>query len=223
MYHPTHIARLSPTQISKLLNGHRVRIKSGNSHVLHLSHEQHKKVLNAHKKGAAVTIGFDPFQQQMEHHHKLRHGHHHGHGGDTQLHESSSYHAHKGRGRGRKASHRGRGPFDIFKSVVKAVAPIAIEKGGDFLKNKIEGWGEGMRHPIKKRGRPRKSPVGCGRTRKHNKKGGNIGDDILHFAQEAAPYALPLMMGLGEGSQSHSHRRHSHRHHHGESLMPAGY
>ena len=158
---------------------------------------------------------------EMPHHHKLRHGHHHGHGGDAQLHESSSYHAHHGRGGKGKRSHRGRGAFDIFKSVVKAVAPVAIEKGGDFLKNKIEGWG--VHHPIKKRGRPRKSPVGCGsRTRKH-KKGGNIGDDILHFAEEAVPIALPLMMGLGEGSHSHSHRHHSHRHHHGESLMPAGY
>jgi len=222
MYHPTHVARLSPTQISKLLNGYRVRIKHGNAHVLHLSHEQHKKVLNAHKKGAAVTIGFDPFQMEMPHHHKLRHGHHHHSSGHGDLHESTSYHAHHGRGRGRKASHRGRGPFDIFKSVVKAVAPIAIEKGGDFLKNKIEGWG--VHNPIKKRGRPRKT-TGCGgRTRKHNKKGGNIGDDILHFAEEAAPIALPLMMGLGEGTHnSHSHRRSHRHHHHGESLMPAGY
>jgi len=49
MYHPTHIAKLSAAQISKILNGHRVRVKHGNHHVLHLSHEQHKKVMSAHK------------------------------------------------------------------------------------------------------------------------------------------------------------------------------
>ena len=97
MYHPTNIAKLSAAQISKILNGHRVRVKHGNHHVLHLSHEQAKKVHSSHKKGCACTIQFDPFQQQMEHHHSLR---------------------------------KGKGVFDVFKSVVKAVAPVAIDEGG---------------------------------------------------------------------------------------------
>ena len=215
MYHPTHIAKLSAAQISKILNGHRVRVKHGNHHVLHLSHEQHKKVMSAHKKGASSTIQFDPFQQQMANHQSLRHGHSHVHAhgsGNELLHESSSFHAHHGRGGKGKRSHRGRGPFDIFKSVVKAVAPVAINEGGKFLQNKIEGWGEGVHHNHSHKKR------GCGgRTRKH-KKGGDIGSDILHVAEQVAPYALTLMMGLGEGTQ-HRHRHHSH----GSSLMPAGY
>ena len=216
-YHPTHVAKLSAQQISKILNGHRVRVKAGNHHVLHLSQEQHKKVQSANKKGCGTTLQFDPYQMGMQEHHKLRgHAHHAHHGGDSELHESSSYHAHHGRGG--KGRARGRGPFDIFKSVVKAVAPIAIEKGGDFLKDKIQGWGP-THQP---RGRPRKK-VGCGGRSRTHKKGGDIGSDILHFAEEAAPIALPLMMGLGEGG--HPKRRHHRRHssHHGEALLPAGY
>ena len=131
-YHPVHIEKLSPAVIAKMLNGHRVRIKHGNHHVIHLSHEQHKKHVSAHKKGAGHIIQFDPFQQQMEVHQKLRHGHSHPHthGYGRQLTESSSFHAHHGwgegvcgeGGRGKKGARRGRGPFDIFKSVVKAVA-----------------------------------------------------------------------------------------------------
>lgn len=123
MYHPTNVAKLSPAQISKILNGHRVRVKAGNAHVLHLSQEQHKKVMSAHKKGCGTTIQLDPFQQQMEHHHKLKHGH----GGD-------------GVSRGRPAR-RGRGAFDFLKSAIKAVAPLAIDEGGKFIKSKVDGWG----------------------------------------------------------------------------------
>lgn len=229
-YHPVHIEKLSPAVIAKMLNGHRVRIKHGNHHVIHLSHEQHKKHVSAHKKGAGHIIQFDPFQQQMEVHQKLRHGHSHPHthGYGRQLTESSSFHAHHGwgegvcgeGGRGKKGARRGRGPFDIFKSVVKAVAPIAINEGSKFLSNKIEGWGEGM----KKRGRPRKTGIGA-RGRKH-KRGGDINDDLrkaFHTVEDVAPIALPLLMGLGEGGHTHPRHLGHHRRSHGEALFPAGY
>lgn len=197
MYSPTSIGKLSAEQIRKLLGGHRVRVKAGNAHVLHLSNEQHKKVHSAHKKGCGTTLQFDPFQQQMEVHHKLRHGH----GGRDQLVESSSFHKNHGRGEGvssrGRIARRGRGAFDVFKSVVKAVAPIAIDEGGKFIKSKVDGWGA--------------------KSRKH-KKGGSVEDDLrtaLNIAEEVAPIALPLLMGLGEG-KSGCHQR-------GGALMPAGY
>ena len=50
MYHPTEIAQLSNAQISKLLKGHGVRVKSGKGHVVNLSSEQLKKhQTNSHK------------------------------------------------------------------------------------------------------------------------------------------------------------------------------
>ena len=59
------IEKLSPAQISRLLNGHGVRVRHGSHHKIHLSHEQHKKFKRAHAKGQATTITFDPFQKQM--------------------------------------------------------------------------------------------------------------------------------------------------------------
>ena len=73
MYHKINIKKLSPNQISKLLNGHRIRVKHGEGHEIHASEEQHKKIMRAHHKKASSTIQFDPFQQH-EHQH-LRHGH----------------------------------------------------------------------------------------------------------------------------------------------------
>ena len=64
-YIPQGIAKLSPAQISRLLNGHGVRVHHGSHHKIHLSHEQHKKFRRAHAKGQATTITFDPFQKQM--------------------------------------------------------------------------------------------------------------------------------------------------------------
>ena len=62
MYHEVGIAKLSPTQISRLRNGHKVRVKMGNAHKINVSQEQLKKLNSAHKKGKAYTILFDPFQ-----------------------------------------------------------------------------------------------------------------------------------------------------------------
>ena len=79
MYHKTGIQKLSKTQISKLLNGHRVRVKHGNHHEVHLSNEQHKKLHKAHEKGCGITLELDPYQIEMHQH--LREGHHAHHGG----------------------------------------------------------------------------------------------------------------------------------------------
>ena len=65
MYHPTEIAQLSNAQISKLLKGHGVRVKSGKGHVVNLSSEQLKKHQRATMKGAGHTLILDPFQVQQ--------------------------------------------------------------------------------------------------------------------------------------------------------------
>ena len=50
MYHPVSITHLSSAQVSKLLNGHPVRVKHGPGHHIEVSHEQHKKLQKAHSK-----------------------------------------------------------------------------------------------------------------------------------------------------------------------------
>jgi hypothetical protein len=64
MYHESGIQKLSSSQLSKLLNGKSVRVKSGTAHKVGLSTEQHKKLMRAHAKGKAATITFDPYQIQ---------------------------------------------------------------------------------------------------------------------------------------------------------------
>ena len=62
MYHEIGIQKLSENQLSKLRNGHPVRVKLGNHHKICLSVQQLKKLHKASKKGSASTITFDPYQ-----------------------------------------------------------------------------------------------------------------------------------------------------------------
>ena len=68
MYHKTSISPLSSTQISKILNGHSVRVSHGDKHDVELSKEQFKKFAKAHKNGKAMTLTLDPFQIQSHQH-----------------------------------------------------------------------------------------------------------------------------------------------------------
>ena len=70
MYHKVKIGQLSHTQISRLLNGHGVRVSHGSNHEIELSKEQLKKYMKAKEKGKAITLTMDPFQ--MENHQHLR-------------------------------------------------------------------------------------------------------------------------------------------------------
>ena len=70
MYTPVGIHQLSAKQISRLLNGHGVRVKHGSHHKVHLSSEQHKKLIRAHHKGSGVTLVLDPYQ--IQHHQHMR-------------------------------------------------------------------------------------------------------------------------------------------------------
>ena len=64
MYHKIKVGQLSNTQISRLLNGHGVRVSDGSNHEIELSKEQLKKFLKAREKGKAITLNLDPFQMQ---------------------------------------------------------------------------------------------------------------------------------------------------------------
>jgi len=70
MYHKASISPLSSTQISKILNGHSVRVSAGNGHDIELSKEQFKKFSKAHKTGKGMTLTMDPYQ--MQNHQYLR-------------------------------------------------------------------------------------------------------------------------------------------------------
>jgi hypothetical protein len=70
MYHKASISPLSSTQISKILNGHSVRVSAGNGHDVELSKEQLKKFAKAQKTGKGMTLTMDPFQ--MQNHQYLR-------------------------------------------------------------------------------------------------------------------------------------------------------
>ena len=50
MYHSTGVQKLSPSQMSKLRNGHSVRIKQGSGNTLHLTDAQIKKLVKHIKK-----------------------------------------------------------------------------------------------------------------------------------------------------------------------------
>jgi len=64
MYHSTGVQKLNPSQMSKLRNGHPVRIKQGSGNSLHLTDAQIKKLAQAHKRGAAYTIQMHPEQAE---------------------------------------------------------------------------------------------------------------------------------------------------------------
>ena len=64
MYHKVKVGNLSNPQISRLLNGHGVRVSDGSNHEIELSKEQLKKFMKAREKGKALTLTMDPFQMQ---------------------------------------------------------------------------------------------------------------------------------------------------------------
>ena len=64
MYQTIGIQKLSENQLSRLRNGHSVRVKLGSHHNIHLSVQQLKKLHSASKKGKASTITFDPYQKE---------------------------------------------------------------------------------------------------------------------------------------------------------------
>jgi hypothetical protein len=62
MYSDIEIETLSKNQVSKLLNGHPVRLMVGVGHTIGVSSEQYKKLMKAKNKGSSTTITLDPYQ-----------------------------------------------------------------------------------------------------------------------------------------------------------------
>ena len=70
-YHEAKLAPLSKKQVSKLLNGHPVRVSHGNHHLINLSLDHLKKLHRAGLKGSGITITLDPYA--IAHNQHLRH------------------------------------------------------------------------------------------------------------------------------------------------------
>jgi hypothetical protein len=62
MYTKVSLKNLSDKQLSKLLNGHAVRVQHGTGMSVHMSPEQHKKLMKASKNDKGMTLRFDPYQ-----------------------------------------------------------------------------------------------------------------------------------------------------------------
>ena len=148
MYHSTGVGKLSPSQMSKLRNGHAVRIKSGSGNTLHLTDPQIKKLQSAHKKGAAYTITFHPEQAEK-----------HGSGffGDIASKAKAFARKHKDLinpiiGRVRAGVHGG---IDTLSNKAKAKLEELASKANAKVDQYIQPIeGEGVRP--KRRGRPKK-------------------------------------------------------------------
>jgi len=61
MYHEVGLDALSKKQVSKLLNGHPVRVKFGGSMPAFVSAEHLKKLTKAGMKGCGITVSLDPY------------------------------------------------------------------------------------------------------------------------------------------------------------------
>ena len=157
MYHSTGVQKLSPSQMSKLRNGHAVRIKQGSGNSLHLTDAQIKKLAQAHKRGAAYTIQMHPEQAEK-----------HGAGifGDIKKFALSTVRKNRDLinpiiGRARSYAKSGIQKLaDKANSQVDKYTPEIEGEGiiGDALKGLIGMSGLGM----KKRGRPKGTKKGKG-------------------------------------------------------------
>jgi len=118
MYTETNISKLSPAQISRLVNHHSVRIKHGSGHKIHLSKEQHKKLMAAHRKGCGINLTLDPYQ--------------------IDIHKQLFGHGMKGRSR------RGKGAIDDFfnnaGNDIKNTFVDAADQAGNFSENELPSF-----------------------------------------------------------------------------------
>ena len=146
MYHSTGVGKLSPSQMSKLRNGHPVRIKLGSGNTLNLTDQQIKKLQSAHKKGAAYTITFHPEQAEK-----------HGSGffGDI---------ASKAKAFAKKQIISNKDLLNPIIGRARSYAKSGIQKLADKANEKIDYYtpeiqGEGAK---RRRGRPKKGTAGTG-------------------------------------------------------------
>ena len=221
MYHSTGVGKLSPSQMSKLRNGHAVRIKSGSGNTLHLTDPQIKKLQSAHKKGAAYTITFHPEQAEK-----------HGSGffGDI---------ASKAKAFAKKQIISNRDLLNPIIGRARSYAKSGIQKLADKANEKIDYYtpeiqGEGVVKP--KRGRPKKgegiigdvlkgliSTTGLGVVKpKRGRKGKGIMSSLL---KAVAPAIIDAAAGAVKGKVEGMGRKRKARRPKGRgggALFPAG-
>jgi hypothetical protein len=196
-YHPVKIHKLSHHQMSRLRNGHPTRLKFGPHHTVHLSEHQIKQMEQAHRRGQAKQITFDPYQAELHKGGKLGNiisnaKQVYSHAKENKLLKPTIEYLEeefKGAGRHRSMSRKrsvskGGNVFGKLGRVIghhvidalpvpglaRTVGHFAVDKVGDLV-------GAGRR----KAGRPRKHhrsmsrvrsvSVGAGKLRKHKRKG----------------------------------------------------
>ena len=179
MYIENGVEKLSKAQVSKLLNGHKVRVKQGNHHKIHLTEEHSKKLHRAHLKGAGTTIQLDPYAIATNQH--LRQA------------EDAIHHMMTGRGpKGLKKFQKWTGAIGDF---LKPVAKPILGALTDQAVNNINAYGEAASNQagqgLRRRGRPPKSMTGSGPKglKKFQKWTGAIGDFLK-------PVAKPILGAL---------------------------
>ena len=62
------IEALSPAQARKLVRGERTKVKLGNHHKIHVTHEHAKRLHAAHRRGAGIMLELDPYAQDLNAH-----------------------------------------------------------------------------------------------------------------------------------------------------------
>jgi hypothetical protein len=221
MYHEVGVQALSPKQISRLLNGHPVRVKHGSHHKMHLSTEHAKKLHRAHLKGSAITVTLDPYA--IEHNQHLRgvvgkarkmlgHGYpippHH------PVHHLRHHPVHHGAGpKGLKKFQKWTSALgDVAKSVGEYIKPVAkpiLEAATQEAVKNIHAYGDANAQQA--------SPMGMGVKRRAKVPKAHRPKRVMSEAQKAAlakgRHALRLRLEeMGAG-----------RKHHGKALAPAGY
>ena len=193
MYSPVGIQKLSPAQISRLRNGHGVRVKEGSAHTVHLSEAQIKKLKSATRRGAAYTIILDAEQ-------KTKHGS--GLWGDISSKVKSLVRQNRdlinpiiGRARSyaksgiQKLADKANAKVDQFTPEIQGEGIL-----GDILKgiSTVAGMtGLGM----KKRGRPRKVLTQVVDNKVRVRKGKGILSNII---KAVAPAAIEGLAGLAK-------------------------
>ena len=135
MYHTIDIEKLTPVQISKLLNHHRVRVKHGKGHSIHVSEEQHKKIMKAFKKGMKHTMQCDPYQVTLNQH--LR-----GKGMIEDLDKPLEYFNQAKSIAGDPVRIGGVNPinksFDVAKNLIRGLGRKRMKKGGDLVNSALD-------------------------------------------------------------------------------------
>ena len=170
MYSLHSIESLSKPQISRLLNGHGVRVRHGGHHKIHLSHEQSKKHHKASREGKGYTLHFDPYQ--MAQHQHLR-----GKGTGTAF---GAVLGHVASGAAQAAGTR----------LTDAIAGTDSNANQDAYDNTA---GTTMTaQGVRRTGRPHKVGGAVNRINKYNRWTGVLGDTYHSVADVLKPVAQPI-------------------------------